>query len=95
VHGGDIRDPLGAPDAYTSDGVDLALGLIAERARDRGIVSTVVDLGDQRVGLGMGPPVGRLACDVETFIRLVAGRRPDPARYSLSGIEADDLLLFA
>ena len=36
VHGGDIRDPLGAPDPYTSDGVELALQLIVERARNNG-----------------------------------------------------------
>ena len=94
VHGGDIRDPLGVTDAYASDGAELALGLIVERARDRGLVSTVVDLGDQRLGLGMGPPVGRLSCDVATFIRLVAGRDPDPARYSIAGVEPADLLLF-
>lgn len=94
VHGGDIREPLGAPDPYTSDGVELALELIVGRARDRGMAATVVDLGDRRLGLGIGPPIGRLSCDTETFVRLVAGRAPDPTRFELSGIEPADLVLF-
>jgi uncharacterized protein (TIGR03083 family) len=95
IHGGDIRDAIGAPDAYTSDGIEIALSLIAERAGERGIPATVVDLDDRRLGLGMGPPVGRLRCDTETFVRLVAGREADPARYDLTGLEPTNLLLFS
>lgn len=95
IHGGDIRDAIGAPDAYVSDGIEIALSLIGERAGERGIPPTVVDLGDQRLGLGMGPPVGRLRCDIETFVRLIAGRDADPARYDLTGLEPTNLLLFS
>ena len=44
-------------------------------------------------GGGGGPPA-RVVTDVETLVRLLGGRRPDPARYHLEGITAAELDLY-
>ncbi|HEY0639495.1 MAG TPA: maleylpyruvate isomerase family mycothiol-dependent enzyme [Pseudonocardiaceae bacterium] len=80
VHGGDVRGPLGARDAYTSAGLDLALALFERFAT--GLPSVRAELPD-RV-LHLGPPSAtpaRVVTDVETLVRLLAGRDPNPARF--------------
>jgi uncharacterized protein (TIGR03083 family) len=95
VHGGDIRDALGEPDPYASDGDDLALELLM--ARSRRLPMVAVHLPDQAFAIGSidrpGGPA-RLDTDLETLVRLLSGRRPDPARYVLDGVEVDELVLF-
>jgi uncharacterized protein (TIGR03083 family) len=95
MHGGDVRDALGRDDAYTSAGADLAVVLLMHRSLRLGRLAIHVHLGDVdlRLGAGSDEP-GQLATDLETFIRLCGGRRPDPARYTLSGATAGDLVLF-
>jgi uncharacterized protein (TIGR03083 family) len=95
IHGGDVREPLGEPDAYRSAGIDLAMPLISARSveREQPAVEVVVD--GESVPFGFGDPVATLDTDVATFVRLVAGRAPDPDRYRLVGdLVADDLRLF-
>lgn len=95
VHGGDVRDPLGEPDAYASVGVDLAMPLISARSVERKLPAVEVSVDGQPVPFGVGDPVATLTTDLATFVRLVTGRAQDPLRYRLEGeIEADDLRLF-
>jgi uncharacterized protein (TIGR03083 family) len=95
VHGGDVREPLGEPDPYTSAGSDLALELLVARSRRLPLVA--VHLPDQTLALGsMDLPHGpaRLDTDFETLVRLLSGRRPDPDRYVLDGVDPAALVLF-
>jgi uncharacterized protein (TIGR03083 family) len=94
IHGGDVREALGAADPYASAGIDLALGLLIERSAMRSPAVTAEVDGDTFV-FGSGEPVGRLRTDVETFVRLCGGRRPDPGRYELTGLTAAEVVLFA
>jgi uncharacterized protein (TIGR03083 family) len=96
VHGGDVREALGAPDAYASDGIEDALELIEQRSRlpRFSVPPTSVTLPDRELVLGHPPATARLDADAATLVRLVAGRSPDPPRYSLSGAAPDQLLLF-
>jgi uncharacterized protein (TIGR03083 family) len=95
VHGGDIRGPLGAPNPYTSAGIELAVPLLLERsaAQEKPAVEVVIDGSPHRFGLG--EPKGSVVTDVETFVRLCAGRAPDPSRYAARGVWATDLLIFS
>jgi uncharacterized protein (TIGR03083 family) len=95
IHGGDVREPLGEPDPYTSVGSDLALELLVARSRRLPLVA--VHLPDQALALGStdlprGP--ARLDTDFETLVRLLSGRRPDPDRYVLDGLDPAELVLF-
>ncbi len=95
IHGGDVREALGAPDPYTSAGVDLAVGLLIERSTLQRKKSLVVTVGGARHSFGVDEdPTGSVIADEESFVRLCAGRRPDPARYELEDCTEADLLLF-
>jgi len=96
MHGGDVREALGAADAYASPGASLAVDVLIERSRrlERPAVAVTVDGEAQSFGVD-GEPVGRLTTDIETFIRLCGGRRPDETRYDLAGVADTDLLLFS
>lgn len=95
IHGGDIRDGLDAPLAYVSAGVEVAVELLLERAavRYRGRIDVDIDVGRHVFGGGEST-TGTLRTDLETFVRLTAGRRPDPSRFELSGATPEDLVLF-
>jgi uncharacterized protein (TIGR03083 family) len=95
IHGGDIRDAIGAPDAYASAGIELALPLLGERAAQRGAPALDVSVDGLSVPFGAGTHRGRLVTDAATFVRLVGGRRPDPARYALENVAASELILFS
>jgi uncharacterized protein (TIGR03083 family) len=95
VHGSDVREPLGDTDAYISAGSELALELLI--ARSRRIPLVTVHLPEQTFTIGsIDPPGGpaRLDTDLESLVRLLSGRRPDPERYVLEGVEAEELVLF-
>ncbi len=95
IHGGDIREALDQPHAYSSPGVHLATALLVERSRTR--ATTTVDVHLESGHAIFGPevePAAELFTDTETFVRLCGGRRPDPQRYELSGADTGDLLLF-
>jgi len=96
IHGGDVREAVGAPRPYTSEGVELARDLLFERSRTiSGTpgIETTIDGQSYRFG-DSGEPVGTLTTDLETFVRVCGGRRPDPSRYQLSGVPASNLALF-
>lgn len=109
LHGGDVRGAIDAPHPYTSEGADLAFNLLLERSAVRHVplgqtsrrvvagrpaLDVLVDGTSRRFG-GVGKPVGKLTTDLETFVRLCGGRRPDPERYDLTGAGASDLVLYA
>jgi hypothetical protein len=108
MHGGDVREAIGAPHPYTSEGAGLALDLLLERSAgrhrphgltsrravaDKPVLDILVDGEAHRFG-GAGAAVGSLTTDLEMFVRLCGGRRPDPERYDLTGAAASDLVLF-
>ncbi|MFV1999983.1 MAG: maleylpyruvate isomerase family mycothiol-dependent enzyme [Acidimicrobiia bacterium] len=96
IHGGDVREAVAAPRPYTSEGIELAFDLLFERSRiiqGTPCLNTLVDGRSRRFG-DTGESVGVLTTDLETFVRLCGGRRPDPDRYQLSGASASDLALF-
>jgi uncharacterized protein (TIGR03083 family) len=96
VHGGDVREALGEPLPYESEGVEDALVLLVERSRRQAVPPTRLRLGDRELRLGApdGDPSAELDTDVATLVRLCAGRRPDPARFSLRGADPGQFLLF-
>ncbi|MGI9604205.1 MAG: maleylpyruvate isomerase family mycothiol-dependent enzyme [Acidimicrobiales bacterium] len=95
VHGGDIRDALGQPDAYGSDGIDLAVPLLLERSEQMGAASLTIDIDGEAHVFGPGPPVGTLSTDRATFVRLCAGRGADRQNYRITGAEPADLVIFS
>lgn len=93
VHLGDVRAALGDAEPYDSAGFGLALDVLKARSKrlDLGVVAMV---GPTTISFGSRDPIGQLATDRDTFIRLIAGRSPDPRRYTLVGATAEDLVLF-
>jgi uncharacterized protein (TIGR03083 family) len=98
VHGGDVREALGEPGPYESEGSEDALVLLVDRSGDRNVPPTLVRLPDREVRLGAegatGTPPAELDTDVPTLIRLSAGRRPDPTRFRLTGADPAQYLVF-
>ncbi len=94
VHAGDIRDAVGVDDAYAGPGIELALPILEERSRRLGF-GVAATVGGVDLTLGTGDPLVTLACDADTFVRLVAGRSPNPSHYVLTGAESPDLVLFS
>ncbi len=95
MHGGDVRDAIGEPGAYVSGGIELALELLSDRSRATSKTAIDVRVDGRSMAFGAGPATARLDTDAETFVRLCGGRRPDPARYELSGAGPVDLVLFS
>jgi uncharacterized protein (TIGR03083 family) len=97
IHGGDVRDALGEPLAYASDGFEDACALLAERARRRAVPLVEVSLPDYALRLGVPVP-GRapatLVTGCATLMRLFAGRPAGPADYQLSGAVPGELVIF-
>jgi uncharacterized protein (TIGR03083 family) len=97
IHGGDVRDALGEPLAYASDGFGDALALLAERARRRAVLLVEVSLPDEALRLGVPVP-GRapatLVTGRATLMRLFAGRPAGPADYQLSSAVPAELVIF-
>jgi uncharacterized protein (TIGR03083 family) len=95
MHGGDVREALEAPDPYASAGVELALGLLLERSATLEHPPVDVTVDGRSYAFGRrSTPAATLACDLETFVRLCGGRRPDPDRYLLEGATLAELVLF-
>ncbi len=95
MHGGDVREALDEPDAYVSEGSELAVGLLLARSRmqQRPALTVVVDGG--RHTFGCGEPRGRVITDLETFMRLTGDRRPAAGRYRCEDCAPEDLRLFS
>ncbi|MDJ0363130.1 maleylpyruvate isomerase family mycothiol-dependent enzyme [Rhodococcus sp. H29-C3] len=97
IHGGDVREALGLPDAYASAGVNDALVLLGDLSRlpDLNVPRTVVTLSDRgEVILGSYDAEVSLVTDTATLFRLCAGRNADPGRYRLTGANASAFTLF-
>jgi uncharacterized protein (TIGR03083 family) len=104
THGGDVREALGLPDAYASDGVDDALSLFesASRLRRFGIPPTTVHLPDRQLLLGPVDAVSgdgsphdvTLVTDAPTLVRMLTGRLRDPAQHFLHGAELARYVMF-
>lgn len=97
VHGGDVREALGEPGAYESDGVEDALVLLVERSRRQAVPATLVRLPDRELLLGLAEDAAQLAelvTDVATLVRLCSGRHPDPTRFRLDGADPAQYHLF-
>ncbi|HEX5493273.1 MAG TPA: maleylpyruvate isomerase family mycothiol-dependent enzyme [Mycobacteriales bacterium] len=98
VHGGDVRDALGEPWAYGSEGAEDAVVLLAERSRAASARLLRARVSGRDLTLGVaadGRPAATLTTDLPTLVRLYAGRRPDPSRYRLDGANPDELVLFS
>ena len=97
MHGGDVRDAVGAANPYASEGSELAFELLLERSAGGSDPTPRLEVTagalSGRFG-GEGAADGTLATDLETFVRLSGGRRPDPDRYRLRGADPGDLVLF-
>lgn len=98
VHGGDVREAIGAPEPYAGAGIEDALALLVPFAERREIPEIEVRLpGGNTLLLGV-PAGGReragLRTDEATLIRLCAGRPANPERYELSGARPEELVIF-
>jgi uncharacterized protein (TIGR03083 family) len=97
IHGGDVRDALGEPLAYESDGFGDACVLLADRACRREVPLVEVGLPDAALRLGVpvpGRPPASLVTGRATLMRLFAGRPARPADYQLSGAVPQELVIF-
>jgi uncharacterized protein (TIGR03083 family) len=97
IHGGDVRDALGEPRAYASEGFDDACALLVERARRRAIPLVEVHIAGRRLVLGAGMPerpTATLHTDRSTVMRLVSGRPALAAEYELTGATHEELVVF-
>ncbi len=96
MHGGDVREALDEPGAYASEGSNLAVDLLVARSRIGARPAIDVSVDGERYRFGSeGEGSAKAVTDLETFVRLAGGRRPDPGRYRLAGCTADDLRLFS
>jgi uncharacterized protein (TIGR03083 family) len=97
LHGGDVRDALGEPLAYASDGFADACVLLGAWTRRRAVPLVEVTLPGAALRLGApvaGRPPATLRTDPATLMRLFAGRAADPAGYELAGAVPGELVVF-
>ena len=97
IHGGDVRDALGEPLSYASEGYDDACSLLVDWTRRRAIPLVEVDIGDRRLVLGArlpDRPAAVLRADRSTLMRLISGRPALPADYELAGATPEELVVF-
>jgi uncharacterized protein (TIGR03083 family) len=96
IHGGDVRDAVGATDAFASPGHEIAVDLLHDKSTvmNKAPVITRVDGVLRQFGTDVDP-IGRLVTDTETFVRLCGGRNPDAAKWSVDGLSAADFVLYA
>jgi uncharacterized protein (TIGR03083 family) len=97
IHGGDVRDALGEPSAYASEGYDDACALLVERTRQRAIPLVEVQINESRLVLGAATAdrqPATLRTDRSTLMRLVSGRPAQSTEYELTGATAGELLVF-
>jgi uncharacterized protein (TIGR03083 family) len=100
VHGGDVREALGAPGAYGGRPLPEALALLAYVTRQEKRPPLHADLDDLDEPLRLGDfagdrPPARYIGDAPTLMRLYAGRAPAAgASYELAGVTEDELDIF-
>ncbi len=102
IHGGDIREAVGQPDAYVSAGVELAVPLLVVRSRAPGRprFDAHVEVDGSVEIYRLGDPdaegvIGRLDCDLAGFVRLCGGRSYERSTFVLEGVKPEDLSLFS
>jgi uncharacterized protein (TIGR03083 family) len=96
LHGGDVREALGVPMAYASEGFDDALILLVHWTRRRGVPLLEARIPDA-LWLGIASPArphATLRAEPATLMRLFAGRPTDTADYQLTGASAEELVVF-
>ncbi len=97
LHGGDVRDALGEPQAYESGGFDDACILLVDRTRRRATPLVEVSLPGTTLSIGVGSPdrpPASLVTGRGTLMRLIAGRATAPSDYELTGATIDELVVF-
>ena len=101
MHGGDVREALGEPLAYESDGFEDACALLSDWTRRRKVPLVRADISGRESGRAL--TFGRaqddrapatLATTRATLMRLFAGRPADPSDYQLDGATAAELVVF-
>lgn len=97
LHGGDIRDALGEPLAYASDGFDDACALLCDWTRHEAIPLVKAHISGSTLTLGVAkqdraPAI--LRTTRPTMMRLFAGRPADASDYQLTGATAAELIVF-
>ena len=94
IRGGDVRHALQHGDAFTSEGIELAIALISARSIAKSAPRLHVVVDGAETPFGIGAQQGHLIVDAASFVRLIAGRPLDPATYELSGLHPRQLDLF-
>ena len=97
LHGGDVRDALGEPLAYASDGFGDACALLADRARRKATPLLTAYLPGSTLTLG-APRQDRAPATLHAsrpaLMRLFAGRPADTSDYRLTGAAIAELVVF-
>jgi uncharacterized protein (TIGR03083 family) len=97
LHGGDIRDALGEPRAYASDGFDDACALLSDWTRRRAVPLVKADISGSPLTFGVAQPdraPALLRTTGATMMRLFSGRPADASDYQLTGATAAELVVF-
>lgn len=97
LHGGDVRDALGEPLAYASDGFDDACVLLADRTRRKATPLLEAHVDGDTLTLGAARPdrpLATLHASRFALMRLFAGRPADPSDYRLTGATPAELVVF-
>ncbi|MGH3400460.1 MAG: maleylpyruvate isomerase family mycothiol-dependent enzyme [Streptosporangiaceae bacterium] len=97
LHGGDVRDALGEPLAYASDGFDDACALLGDWTRRRAVPLVEARFSGRAVTFGVAQPdraPATLVTTRPTLMRLFAGRPADESDYQLAGATPAELVVF-
>jgi uncharacterized protein (TIGR03083 family) len=97
LHGGDIRDALGEPLAYASDGFDDACALLCDWTRHMAIPLVRAQISGSTLTLGVAKQdrvPATLHTTRPTMMRLFAGRPAHLSDYQLTGATAAELIVF-
>ena len=97
LHGGDVRDALGEPLAYASDGYGDACALLADRTRRKATPLLTAHLPGSALTLGAprhDRPPATLHATRPALMRLFAGRPADSSDYQLTGATTAELVVF-
>lgn len=97
LHGGDVRDALGEPLAYASDGYGDACALLADRTRRKATPLLTAYLPGSTLTLGAPQPdraSATLHASRPALMRLFAGRPAGTSDYQLTGATTAELVVF-
>jgi uncharacterized protein (TIGR03083 family) len=97
LHGGDIREALGEPLAYASDGFDDACALLADRTRRKATPLLKAYVAGSTLTLGVAQQnraPATLHASRPALMRLFAGRPASTSDYQLTGATAAELVVF-